>query len=123
MKTFDNLKPREKQFCQAVLTRDVKNAATECGISETTAHRWIRRDDIQAAIGELEADALEMISRRLLLLADGAAAVLDAVLSDPAAKPGDRLRAADLVLSNLLRVRELVDIESRLSALEAQNER
>ena len=122
MSAFDRLRPRERLFCQSLLTQSIRGAAKAAGISEPTARRWVKRQEILDALKELEADTLAELSRRLLTLADAASAVLAQTLTEKGVKDADRLRAVDLTWSNLFRFRELHDIEERLQILEAQNE-
>ena len=63
---------------------------------------------------------MERIQADLIRLAEGAAAVLQAAMDDPAAPHSVKIQAAQTVYANLLKVRELVDLDTRLSELEAR---
>ena len=67
-----------------------------------------------------EAEALAALSRTLVALGDQAVAVLRDAMRDSTAPINARLRAADMVLSRLLQLRELVNLDRRLSNLEAR---
>ena len=119
MATSDNLTPKRRAFVRALLTeRDIKSAAAAAGISETTAYRWAKDGDIQAAILDAEADALNTVTRGLIRLAGGAVGTLEDAMADSDARASARVRAADIVLGRLLQLRELVTLEERIAALE-----
>ena len=115
------LSPKRRAFVRAILTeRDTRGAAAAAGIAERTAYRWIQDPDIQAAILDAEGGALQAVTRGLLRLAGSAVKTLDDVMQD---RGGDvsysvMVRAADIVLTRLLQLRELVTFEDRLTALE-----
>lgn len=122
--TEKKLKPNQRKAIETLLTSgSATEAAENAGVSRNTLYRWMQEPDFQAALAEAEAAALDSLSTRLVGLADQAAGALDDVFNNDKAGIGHRLRAADIVLSNLLRLRELVTIEARLSELEKrQNE-
>lgn len=100
-------------------TGDVSQAATAAGVNRSTFYRWVNEDSLfQAAMAETEAQALAFLSGRLVSLAKKATTVIEEVLDSKTATTAQRLRAADIVLANLLRVRELVTLEQRLAAIE-----
>jgi len=121
MATNGNLTPKRRAFVRAMLTeRDVKAAALAAGIAERTAYRWITDPDVQAAIVEAEGAALTDVTRGLLRLADSAVAALETAMGDKEATASARVRAADIVLTRLLQLRELVTLEDRIAALEGK---
>ena len=94
-------------------------AAEAAGVAKRTLQTWLSDDtDFRAALHEAEAELVAHASRRLLCLTDDAIAALAQSL-DEYAKPMHSLRAAELVLSHVLRWRETLDFEQRLAALEA----
>ena len=102
-----------------VAARDVRAAAAACGTPERTLHRWLQSDVFKAAIAEQEAFIVDYATRRLLLLQDKAIDVISGVLDDTKAPAGIRLRAALGMLDTAIKLRELRDLEVRLTALEA----
>lgn len=88
------------------------------GIGDATAYRWLKSDAIRAAILDAEGDALEETTRGLLRLSAEAVNTLGDAMTDQDAATGARVRAADVVLARLLQLRELITLESRVSALE-----
>ena len=113
------LSPKKRAFVRAILTeKDTRAAAKAAGIAERTGYRWIADPTIQAAIVAAESDALQKVTRGLLRLAGGAVDALDAAMPDSEASASAKVRAADVVLSRLLQLRELVTLDDRLTALE-----
>lgn len=120
MKAFEGLTPKQKLFVLALLKpgATLKSAGETAGVSEVTAQRWIRQPAIRAALREAEAEAMHEAARALTALAQEAVGVLGAQMNDASNPPGVRVRAADLVLTRLLQLRELTELEERLAALE-----
>lgn len=115
------LTPKRAAFVRALLTeRDTRAAAKVAGIAERTAYRWVGDPAIQAAILDAEGQALEDVTRGLLRLAADAVQTLGDAMSDRDATTGARVRAADIVLTRLLQLRELVTLEARMEAIEDQ---
>jgi hypothetical protein len=98
----------------------VAGAAQRAGCSRDSVYRWLRDDPaFVQALRKAEAAATEAVSRRLLRLADTAADTLDEAMTSTASPPAVRVRSASVVLSALLRIRELATLETRLTQLEA----
>jgi hypothetical protein len=96
----------------------LRDAATVAGVSERTATRRWADAAFRRRVAELRAD---MVVRSVGRLADGmaeAADVLRALLT-PGTPPAVRLGAARSLLELGVKLRESVEIEERLAALEA----
>jgi hypothetical protein len=78
-------------------------------------HTYLADPDFQAALHEAEAGALAETTRRLLSLSGAAADALAETVTGPAPHC---LRAADLILVHLVRLRQYADLEQRVAALE-----
>src|SRR3712207_3684792 len=118
----ENLSPKQLKALSALLEHgDKTKAARAANVGRSTLYRWLREDaNFQAALDEGTRQALKEFSTNLVRLAQKAAQALEAALDDTNDKHVHyRLRAADIVTSRLLQVRELVDLEARLAALEA----
>jgi len=102
-----------------LLAPDVAAAAAELEISRDTLHRWLREPAFRAQLHEAESHALEAVTRRLVLLADTAASTLESAMTDEETGTAVRVRAAGIVLGRLLQLRQLADLESRISSLES----
>jgi phage terminase small subunit len=123
MADSERLTAKQRAFVRAILTeRDTRAAARAAGVPETTAYRWVKLPAIQAAIHAAEADALSAVTRGLLRLSGNAVDALDGAMSDGKAATGVKVRAADITLARLLQLRELVDLEKRVSELEAKSD-
>ena len=99
----------------------VRAAALAVGVAEKTIYRWMTDPAFSAALKAAEGDAVNEASRQLVSLASVALEQVRTILEDTNTTPTLRLRAAQIVLENLLRLRELATLEERITALEAAN--
>ena len=119
---IENLTPRQRRAIEALLTTgEISEAAQTAKVSRETLYRWMKRPDFSMALRQGTQDSLEILSRSLVVLSDKAVKTLQFALDDESCGLSVRIRAADLVLGRLLQMRELVDLEERVSRLEAQN--
>ena len=115
------LSAKQHRAITALLTsKSVTEAAVATGQGERTIYRWLSEPDFRQALSAAEGDLIDVATRRLLQLQGSALDTLEALLGDGAdASAGVRLRAAQVTLDHLLKLREMRDIEQRLAALEA----
>ena len=100
-----------------------QEAAARAGVHGNRIAEWLKDPAFIQGLRDAEALALEAVSRDLLALASKARQALESVLDGNAAD-SIKLRAADVVLTKLLAIRELASLEARITALEAgQSER
>lgn len=115
--------PRQHKTIEALLTSgDRRAACAAAGISAQTLYRWLKQPHFRQALQQAEGEALQALQRRLTALGDMAVGVLGDTMSDPQARPSERLRAADVTLSRLLQLREMVALEERVAELERRTE-
>ena len=115
-----DLKPRQVAAIAALLaTGKIPDASTAAGVSTKTVYAWLRQDAFKAELRQAESDALRGLARRLAGLGESAADALKDAL-DSEQNIGVRLRAADLVLSRVPALFELVNLVDRLERLEAR---
>ena len=115
----NKLTPEQVQGITALLTkRDIKSAAKEVGVSETTMYRWMADPDFNAALKAAECRMIEEATRRLVQTSNSALDVLILVMADKKVAPGVRVRAAGLIIENMIKVRQMIDFEQRLARLE-----
>lgn len=121
--TEKNLTPQQRKAIEALLTTgNVAAAALEAGVNRSSLYRWMNDETFASELRRLEAEAVAALSRTLAGLGDAVAQTLRDALA-PDQKITIRLRASEMVIGNLLRLRELVDLEDRIKALEKmQNE-
>jgi len=114
-----NVTWRQRRYIRALLTGTGKkqDAAKAAGVTRQTTWRWEQQDAFQQALRDATADAITGLSTELVRLSRKAAETLEWAM-DGAERDGTRVRAADIVLSRLLSIRELHDIEMRLTTLE-----
>lgn len=114
-----SLSPGQTRAIIALLEQsNIKQAAQAANVAERTLYRWLADDAFRQALNEAEGMAIGAASRRLVKLTERALDVVEVVMNDIAAHPNTRLKAADMVLSNLLRLRDLATVEARLARLE-----
>lgn len=117
----DKLTSRQKRAIASLLsTQTISEASGMTGVSTRTLQRWLLDPTFRAELTKQETEALSVVSRRLVTLADVAVETIKDILSDREIPAGVKLRASEAVLSNLLRLRELVDLDKRLTALEGR---
>ena len=99
-------------------SRNVAAAAKASGLGVRTLHRWLDDPAFVAELKAVEGAAIDQAVRRLAELSGVAIDTLKAAMLDTELLPGARVRAADIVLSRLLSLKELADLEERITALE-----
>jgi len=115
----EDLSWRQKRAITSLLIeRDVKTAATAAKVGHRTLCRWLTEEPFRAALSEAEGDAIDGATRRLVGLADSAVDTLGDLLDSKDASESVRLRAAQSIIDNLLKLRELRNLEQRITALE-----
>jgi len=110
---------RQQRAIAALLaSKKVAEAASSAGIGERTLYRWLAEDQaFRAALSQAEGELLDIATRRLLSLQGKSIDALEHLI-DGAESEGVRLRAAQVAIETSLKLRELRDIEQRLTALE-----
>lgn len=116
--TEKRLTPGQRKAVETLLTTgNVTEAALSAGCHRSTLYKWMDDETFTTALAEAEAEAVRSLSRNLAGLGDLATTALRAALGADQ-KMTVRLRAAEIVTDRLLKIRELVEFEQRLSALE-----
>jgi phage terminase small subunit len=118
---FAKLTPKQRKAIEALITSgDITQAAQTAGVARDTLYRWMRQEDFQAALNAAEAEAIETLARKLVRLGEKAAHTLAEAMDSEDATTSAKVRAADIVISRLLQLREMVDLEKRVQELEKQ---
>lgn len=120
----NTLSSKQMQAIEALLVSpDATTAAIEAGVCKDTMYRYLKEPAFQTALRETQSAALEYIGVGLLTLAGKALRTLNDAMDNPSATVAVKVRAADAVLSHTLRVKELIDLESRMRSLEGGSKR
>ncbi|HZW03975.1 MAG TPA: hypothetical protein VFF68_08605 [Anaerolineaceae bacterium] len=116
----EQLTARQRAAIEALLvTPTTQEAAAQVRVGRSTLYRWLRDPSFKSSLREAEQAAVEAASRRLLVMQDQALATFERLLDETVDVPDSvRLRAAQAVLDNFFRLRELQSNEERLSELE-----
>ena len=116
-KETKKISPTQRKVIELLLTSSTVGEAAEAArVSRGSVYRWMKDDTFISELRTAEAEAVQGLSRALVGLGEKATkALADALDSD---KIAIRLRASEIVINNLLRLRELVDVEHRLAELE-----
>lgn len=120
LKNVEGITPRQRRAIEALLSCSNLGGACEAAkISRTTLTRWLLDPLFNQALKAGAAASLEELSRSLLAVGGKAIQALGETLDQTGPlQAGVRVRAADIVLSRLLALRELVSLEDRISELE-----
>lgn len=118
MQPIETLSAKQRAALRALVSGfSLEGAASAVGVSRVSLWRWMQEPAFREELRSLEDEALQELQRRLLLLATGAALVLERSLQD--GKATIRLRVAALILERLAAYRQAAELERRLEALEA----
>lgn len=115
---MSELSPSKRRAVLALVEHgNVSKAADACGVARQTLHRWMREPEFSSALRGASGEQVEQVSRRLTALMLKAVDTLESLLLSSDSEHQKRL-AADSILSHGLRLRELVELEQRVSELE-----
>lgn len=115
------LTPRQLRAVNALLTHPtVAAAAVVLGVAPSTIYRWLGENAFRAALAQAEGEAVAAAGRRLAVLAETALDELARSMTDPTTPAPVRVRACEVILNNLLKYREIVGLEQRLTDLERE---
>jgi hypothetical protein len=104
---------------ELVQSGSVKKAAGAAGVTPKTVYAWLKEPRFNEALRETEALAVQAVARRLVAMADRAVECV-ATGMDPNEDIRVRLRAADIYFTKAMAWLEVVELERRVAALEAQ---
>jgi len=113
---------RAEGFVAAMLAHPtIEQAAAAAGISESTAYRLLKREDVRLALAEGRREVMRASLTRLQAALGTALDTLERNMG-PEAPAAVQVRAAATVLESALRAAELMDLDERLARLEAQQQ-
>lgn len=118
-KDENKITPQQQRAIAALLsTRNVAEAARTAKVGNRTLHRWLDDPTFRAHLASAEGNLIDAATRRLLQYQDAALTVVLTIMADQRHPASVRLRAATSVIDYMLQLRELRNVEQRLSALE-----
>jgi len=121
MSEKNKINPNQAKAITALLeNKTIGEAAQACGLNPRTITRYFGDPQFITALRAAEGEAIDKITRRLIVLATKALDALESVLDQPAQRgAGNKRLAAQALLDQLVRMRNYHDVEERLAALEA----
>lgn len=112
-----SLTNKQTQVLQMILGgANVTDAAQVSGVSRKTIYSWRQQEHFAKALADEKELALERLSQSLASLSDRAVSALSELLDDP--NSNVRLRAADLVITRQLELKDTLEFERRIKVLE-----
>lgn len=97
-------------------------AASQTDVDERTIRRWMKLPAFAREYRDARRLVVEQAIAGLQRACGAAVAALVSVIEDDGAKNSDRIRAATTILEQAFRGIELLDLDSRLAALEGQDD-
>jgi transposase-like protein len=107
---------REAAALALAIGKNVKAAARASHVGERTLHRWLGDEDFQRRVTQVRAELFGCAVGKLARLAGKAADALAKLLRSES--DSVRLQAARTILESGNRLREAVEVEQRLAAVE-----
>lgn len=116
------LTPTKRRVIEALLTTaTIRQAAEAAKVGERTIYRWLAEDPIfKAELVRREDQILDTATRLLIAGTGKAIQTLYELMNSNRTTDGIKLSAARVWMEQVLKLRELRDIEARLAALEAR---
>ena len=113
------LTPKQHQAIQALIVQpSIPSAAVSAGVGVRSLYRWLDEPSFRLALNNALDKSIDAAARGMVGLTEKALRIVETVLDDEQLHPATRLRAADLVLSNMLKLAELRTLAQRVAALE-----
>lgn len=117
------IRPNQRRAIEALASgATTEVAAVEAGVTIRTLYRWKTEAPFKEALQAATDAALEDATAALTFAALDAVKTLQTIANDKTEKGSTRVQASRAILYAVLRLREQVELEERLSALEARLE-
>ncbi len=114
-----DLTGKQHQAIRAMLSSStVTAAAAKVGVNERTMRRWLDNEVFRVALLAAEESLIDHATRRLVAGQEMAIGILFDTMDGTIQPDAVKLRAAQIALEHLVKLRMLRDVERRLSALE-----
>jgi hypothetical protein len=102
--------------------RTFEDAARAADIGVATLRRWLRKPEFDAAFRQAKRQQLDQALARLPSLAGPAISALIRVMADQASPASSRVSAANVLLTQTLKVHQVDDLVGRILELERRAE-
>ena len=113
------LHPRHSRFVSVLLTsRSIEDAAAACGVTGRTGRRWMKREDVRAAVHQATGAALAHASVVVTNAMGTALGALLDIIKSESATDAARVSAARATLLSAVKLSQQVSLEERISRLE-----
>lgn len=123
MTDFADLTPKQTGAIEALTkAKTFGEAAKLAGVDRDTLRYWLREDEtFRQAYKAVKADAFEGLALGLMNLTEAAIGAYADVLANPA-MPGQMTasKTAEAIIGQLFRLREALEVDERLSLIEAR---
>lgn len=115
-----SLTPKQGKFLNALLEgKTIVLAAQETGVTEQTAHRWLRDPGFSEAYKTYRKDLFDQSLARLHSKFGKAVDTLELHLNEKTTIPRDQIKAAEVVVGKVI---ETAQMQERITDLEARLE-
>jgi uncharacterized protein (UPF0147 family) len=119
-KMAEKITPKKSKAIVALMTAStIPEAAKLARVGERTLYTWLKNAAFQAELKHWQADYMQGAARRLVVEVDKAITIIKNIMMDDQVPPAVRLRAAESIVANALKLGELVDLAERVTELEA----
>lgn len=119
-KPIDQIRPQQQRAITLLLTSpgNLENVAAEASVSPRTLRRWMHEDmAFRKALRRADEEVVAATARSLTALAQLAIDNLTEVIQSPEATPGEKSRAANIVLRWALPYRDHAIMSDRIERI------
>lgn len=114
----EGLTPNQQLALETILAGgSLVEAGVAGGVSRETVRQWLKQEDFRRELRAAKNEALEIVSVGLLVAGEIAVSTL-ADIAQNSQSDHARAKAADSILTNLMKNWEMMSVEDRLKALE-----
>lgn len=111
--------PKQDLFIQALLAgNSIVTAASTAKCNEKTAHQWLKQSHVQKAYRDAQRQVFNDALGQLMLDVGEARDTLKEVMKDSSAPHSARVRAAQILLEQSIKVHEISELEEKIVELE-----
>ncbi len=108
-KNGQNVTAKQFKAIESLLeTGSITQAAEAAGVTRKTVHEWLKQDHFSTALNEAQSDVIQALTCDMVRIGRKAAATVETALDSKSSIPTPiKLRAADIALRRLERIRDL----------------